>query len=541
MGTNLAGIQISFIDIFIIVFYLLGILALGLWSVRKQKMSSQNYFLASRSLRWPVIGAALFASNISTIHIVGLAASGFNDGLVWGNFEWMAAFLLIILGLVFAPFYFENEIATLPEFLEKRYGPFARSFLAFLGIIAALFMHIGVSLYAGAVVVENFFGVDVVVSILLISVITALYTVIGGLRAVVITESFQTIILISGAFLVTVLAIWELPEQGINSWLDLRKAVKPEQLSMIHTHEESPLPWYAVLLGYPVLGLWYWCADQTIVQRVLGANSLYDAKTGPVFAGFIKILPVFFMVLPGVLAYVLFGSQIQDSNDAFLVLVTELMPTGLKGLMAAGLLAALMSTIAAALNSAATLVTVDIVGKIRPSVSDSQKVLIGRVTAVIVMILAILWSPFIGQFRSIFDAINILLSVISPPIATVFLLGVFWGRGTRQAANVTLVLGFILGVTVFLLDFPVIGEVKLFTDVYGIPFLMQAWWLFVICCFIYSGISFITPAPDHDKIKSLYFETPFKFVKGELQGISDPRLLSLLLIVVVFVLYFLLK
>lgn len=535
----LLNAQISFIDIFVIILYLFGILVLGLWSVRKQKMSSQNYFLAARSLRWPVIGAALFASNISTIHIVGLAASGFNDGLVWGNFEWMAAFLLIILGLIFAPFYFENEIATLPEFLEKRYGPFARSFLAFLGIIAALFMHIGVSLYAGAVVVENFFGIDVLVSILLISLITALYTVIGGLKAVVITETLQTVILIIGAFFVTLLAIQALPEHGIDSWQALREAAKPEQLSMIHTQEDSPLPWYAVLLGYPVLGLWYWCADQTIVQRVLGARTLHDAKTGPVFAGFIKILPVFFMVLPGVLAYVLFGGQIQDSNDAFLVLVSRLLPTGLKGLVVAGLLAALMSTIAAALNSAATLVTVDIVGKIRPSVSDRQQVFIGRVTAVLVMVLAILWSPFVGQFRSIFDAINVLLSVIAPPIAAVFLLGVFWRRGTRQAANVTLVAGFVLGVTVFLLDFPVVGDVKLFTEIYGIPFLMQAWWLFVVCCFVYSVISLLSPPPDDAKIKGLYFETPLKFVEGDLQGVSDPRLLSILLILTMGALYYL--
>ncbi|MFH5833834.1 sodium:solute symporter [Halalkalibaculum sp. DA3122] len=535
----LSNAQIGVVDISVIILYLLGILALGIWSVRKQKMSSKNYFLAARSLKWPVIGAALFASNISTIHIVGLAASGFNDGLVWGNFEWMAAFLLIILGLVFAPFYFENEIATLPEFLEKRYGPFARSFLAFLGIIGALFMHIGVSLYAGAVVVENFFGIDVVVSILLISFITVLYTAIGGLKAVVVTETLQTVILITGSFLVTLLAIWSLPEYGIDSWQALKQAAKPEQFSMIHTHEDSPLPWYAVLLGYPVLGIWYWCADQTIVQRVLGARSLYDAKTGPIFAGFIKILPVFFMVLPGVLAYVLFGSQIQDSNDTFLVLVTELMPVGLKGLMAAGLLAALMSTIAAALNSAATLVTVDIVGKIKPSITDRQQVLTGRVTTVVVMVLAILWSPFVGQFRSIFDAINVLLSVIAPPIATVFVMGVFWKRGTRQAANVTLVTGFLLGVAVFLLDFPVIGDVKLFTEVYGIPFLMQAWWLFVTCCIIYAGISLVTKPPGIDQIKGLCFDSPLSFLEGSPEGAKDPRMLSALLILIMVVLYYL--
>ena len=530
----------NYIDLSIIVLYLVGVLALGLWSVRKQEMSSNSYFLAGRSLRWPVIGAALFASNISTIHIVGLAASGFNDGLVWGNFEWMASFILILLGLVFAPFYFNNQITTLPEFLERRYGPFARSALAFFGIIAALFMHIGVSLYAGALVFENFFGIDVYLSILIISLITAIYTVVGGLKAVVVTETLQTVILIGGAFLLTLLAFSALSARGIHSWQALQEAVKPHQLSMIHTHSDgSVLPWYAVLLGYPVLGIWYWCADQTIVQRVLGARTLYDAQAGPIFAGFIKILPVFFMVLPGVLAYVLFGDQIQDSNDAFLVLIMELLPVGLRGLMMAALLAALMSTIAAALNSAATLVTVDIAKRVKPSMSDRQEVIVGRVAAVAVMGLAILWSPFVARFRSVFDAINVLLSVIAPPIATVFLLGVFWKRGTRQAANVTLIVGFLMGVTTFLLDFPVIGQVKLFTETYNTPFMMQAWWLFVICCGIYSGVSFVTEPPDTDQIKGLYFEKPLKFLAGKVQQISDPRVLAIFLVSIMILLYYL--
>lgn len=525
----------------IIIFYLTGILVLGLWSVRKQKMSSSNYFLAGRSLKWPVIGAALFASNISTIHIIGLAASGFNDGLVWGNFEWMAAFMLIVLGLVFAPFYFRNNIATLPEFLEKRYGPFARSFLAFLAIVTALFVHIGVSLYAGSVVIEEFFGINMYWSVLLISLITGIYTVVGGLKAVVVTETLQTVILIIGAFMLTLLSLLALPDHGITSWAELKQSARPGQLSMIHSGGQSPLPWYAVVLGYPVLGLWYWCADQTIVQRVLGARTLYDAQVGPIFAGFIKILPVFLIVLPGVLAYVLFGGQITDSNDAFLVLVSELLPTGLKGLVVAALLAALMSTIAAALNSAATLVTVDIAGKIRPDTPDQRKVFIGRVTAVVVMIAAIAWSPFVGQFRSIFDAVSVLLSVLSPPIATVFLLGIFWKRGTTEAANATLVAGFLMGVIVFLLDFPVLGQTKLFTDTWGIPFLMQAWWLFVICCGIFAVVSMATSAPDYQRIEGLYLSHPLKFLAGPLEEARDPRLWALGLCGIMMVLYYLFR
>ena len=263
----------------------------------------------------------------------------------------MASFVLILLGLVFAPFYFKSQISTLPEFLERRYNGAARSFLAFMGIIGALFIHIGISLYAGAAVFEQFFGIDVLTSILIISVLTAVYTVLGGLKAVVVTETIQTVILILGALIVTVFAIMALPDHGVHSLAELKAQLKPRQLSMIHTDNSQGLGWYAVLLGYPILGIWYWCTDQTITQRVLGAKTQYDAQAGPLFAGLLKILPLFILVLPGVIAYVLFKDQIgDDANQALPVLITELIPTGLKGLISAALLAALMSTIAAALK-----------------------------------------------------------------------------------------------------------------------------------------------------------------------------------------------
>ena len=222
-------------DLIVIVAYLVGILAAGIWSTRKQRLTSNNYFLAGRSLRWGVVGSALFAANISTIHLVGLAASGYNEGLVWGNFEWMATFTLILLGLVFAPFYFKTKISTLPEFLERRYSPASRSFLAFMAIISALFIHIGMSMYAGAAVFHQFFGIDVTTSIVVISLITAIYTILGGLKAVVVTEAIQTGILLLGAVVVTGLAILALPQHGIHSLSELKAALKPGQLDMIQT------------------------------------------------------------------------------------------------------------------------------------------------------------------------------------------------------------------------------------------------------------------------------------------------------------------
>ncbi|MBE9516943.1 MAG: sodium/solute symporter, partial [Bacteroidetes bacterium] len=285
--------NIPTLDLIIILAYLCIIILIGIISAQRKKITSEGFFLAGRSLNWGMIGAALFAANISTIHMVGLAANGFKDGIVWGNFEWMATFLLIILALFFAPFYFKNKISTLPEFLEKRYGPKTRSFFAFIVIITALFSHIGISLYAGAVVLKTFFGIDIMVSILVISFITTLYSILGGLRAIVVIETFQSVILIGGAALLTILSIGMLGDQGIHSIEELKAVLRPNQLDILQSGKDSILPWYAILLGYPVLGIYYWCADQTIVQKVLGAKTMSDAQNGPLFAGFLKILPVF--------------------------------------------------------------------------------------------------------------------------------------------------------------------------------------------------------------------------------------------------------
>ena len=536
-------LSIPVLDLVIIVAYLIGILAVGILSVRRLKLTSQVYFLAGRSLPWGMVGAALFAANISSIHLVGLAASGYNEGMVWGNFEWMATFTLILLGLVFAPFYFKSRISTLPEFLEKRYGPASRMFLAFMAILAALFIHIGMSLYAGAAVFKQFFGIGVVTSIVIISVITAIYTVLGGLKAVVVTETIQTVILILGAVLVTVFAILALPDHGIHNLAQLKAAVKPDQLSMLQAHSQVGLTWYAVFLGYPILGVWYWCSDQTIVQRVLGARTQQDAQLGPLFAGGLKILPVFIMVFPGVVGYVLFRGTIgADSNQTLPVLIKQLIPTGLKGLISAGLLAALMSTIAAALNSSATLVAVDIVKRWKPSVSDERTVRIGRWSAVLVMLVAMAWSTQGSRYSSIFEAINAIASHLAPPITTVFLWGVFWKRGTKQAALTTLITGFSLGALAFLFDMPVIGHEKLLTHRLGIPFMMQAWWMFCLCSLIFVVVSLLTPRPDPSQVEAMTWRNPLQVIAGgRIKGFSDPRLWAGVLLAIVAVLYYLLR
>lgn len=531
------------LDVAIILLYMCGILAIGLLSVRRIKITGNIFFLAGRSLSWQLVGAALFASNISTIHLVGLTASGYNEGLVWGNFEWMASYTLILLSLIFAPFYFKTRISTLPEFLERRYSPASRSVLAFMAIIAALFIHIGMSLYAGAAVFQRFFGINVVASVVIISTVVGIYTVLGGLRAVVVTETVNTAILIFGAVLILGFALAALPQHGIHSLSGFRAAAKPGQMSMLHTKDSAGLSWYAILLGYPILGIWYWCTDQTIVQRVLGARSAEDAQLGPLFAGFLKILPVFLLVLPGVIAYVLFHGIIgAESNQTLPVLIEQLIPTGLRGVITAAVLAALMSAVAAALNSTGTLVAVDIVKRLRPETSDHAQVKIGRISSVVVMILAMLWSTQGGRFSSIFEAINAIAADLAPSITVVFLWGVLWRRGTKEASLATLVSGFCLGVVAFILDLPVFGTDKIITTRWGIPFMMQAWWLFCICSLIYVVVSLLTPAPSPESIEGLTWSHPLSaLTEKKFEGARDPRAIAAVLAVAVAVLYYIFR
>ena len=541
-----AGLTIPTLDLVIIVCYLLGIMGIGIWAGYKRGSSSEEFFLAGKSLGWPIVGAALFTANISTIHLVGLAADGYRIGLVVGNFEWMAAFTLIILGLVFAPFYLRNRLQTLPEYLEKRYSPITRTFMAFIAILGALLIHIGISLYAGAKVMEHFFGINMYVSIVVIALITATYTIIGGLKAVVVTDSIQAVLLLLGAAVLTVVSITHLPDVGIHSLTELKAAVKPEQMNMIHGLKNASrflneYSWLTVIFGYFVLGIWYWCTDQTIVQKVLGARSEKDGQKGAIFAGFLKIIPVFLMVFPGIIGYLLFKEQIMEPNDTLLVMMKNLLPTGLRGLMAAGLLAALMSTIEAALNSTATVTAEDIVKRLRPRTRDRTLVLVGRITAAVVILLAMAWSTQGGRFTSIFVAINKIPMMFAPAITTVFLMGVFWKRGTKEAALATLSGGAVMGGLYFLIDLPVIGEVQWVSDPVrglGIPFMMAGLILFVFCVALYVIVSLLTPRPAEDQLTDLCWGKPSQAImRGRITGPTDPRVMAGILVVIMIILY----
>jgi len=545
--------MISTIDIVITIAYILFIVTIGLWSGRRKKekteSSSNDYFLAGKTLRWPMIGLALFATNISCLHLVSLAQSGFDSGLLNGNFEWMAAFTLILLALFFIPFYIRSGVTTLPDFLERRYNKACRDWLAFVSIISAIIIHIAFSFLAGGIVLETLFGINMYASIVIIAALTGLYTIIGGLRAVVVTESIQSIVLIAGALIITYFA-WN----KVGSWDHLTTVLQNNQaadkLSMIRpVGDKSGLSWVAVFLGYPILGIWYWCADQTIVQRALGAKDENHAKAGALFCGFIKILPVFIFVLPGLFAYVLYktnaidlsslqqaganGAQTLNTKGIYTLMITQLLPKGLVGILVAALLSGLMSQIAGALNSIATLSSFDLYKRYRPDASDAKMVTVGRISAAIALMVSLALLPLLNQYTSLFEGINDVIAHIAPPITCVFLLGVFWKKASAKSAQYTLWLGSLLGVAVF-----AVNKLNPDTLIGQIPFMMMAFYLFCACMLMQIGFSYIYPVQHTAESNKLYWKSfwePLQ-VKGW-TGIGNYKTLSALLLGIMAVLY----
>jgi len=546
--------MIGSFDATVSILYVIVILAIGLWTGLRHRNASKKgnvaseYFLAGKSLKWPMIGLALFATNISCVHLVSLAQSGFDTGLLNGTFEWMASFTLILLALFFVPFYIKSGVSTLPDFLEKRYNRASRDWLAFISILSAIIIHISFSLLAGGIVLQTLFGVNMYTSVIIIAIITTVYTVVGGLKAVVVTESIQTVVLLSGAVIMSVVAY-----NKMGGWDNMVHVLQQNnqlnKLSMMRPHgDSSGLPWYAVLLGYPVLGIWYWCADQTIVQRVLGAKDENHARVGPLFCGFIKILPVFIFVMPGLFAYALYqtgqlnlssiktmaaGKEVVNSKGIYTLMILQLIPKGLAGVLVAALLSGLMSQISGALNSISTMASYDIYKRYKPDVSDERLVKAGKIAAGLSFVLSLLLLPLLNSYESIFNGLNDIIAHIAPPITCVFLLGVFWGRASAKSAQLTLYIGSAAGVLVFayskLLPHSMLGQ---------IPFMMMAFYLFVFCVLLQVGITFLYPAQHTAESSKLYWRSPLESLQSPgWQGFGNYKFLSVLLISAMVVLF----
>ena len=369
------------IDIAIIAVYFVVIFAIGFYFARKERTST-DYFLASRNVGWFAIGASLFVSNISTEHFIGLAGSGASSGLAVGSFEWLACLILLVLGWVFVPFYLRSNVFTMPEFLERRFSRSCAVYLAGISILAYVFTKISVHLYAAAIVLERVVGWSPLTAAVILVIATGIYTIAGGLAAVIYTDLVQTLILIVGAVILTVIGMHQ-----VGGFAGLRAALPASYFHMVKPMSDPDFPWTGIFFGAPILGIWYWCTDQVIVQRVLSAKDEGHAKAATIFAGFLKILPVFMLVLPGLIAVALYRDlfkfgphgEVLNGDIAYPTLIINLLPTGLVGVMIAALLAALMGAMSSVFNSASTLVTLDFYKKIKPDASEKQLVGFGRV------------------------------------------------------------------------------------------------------------------------------------------------------------------
>jgi solute:Na+ symporter, SSS family len=491
----------SAIDYVIVLGYFAIVFSIGIYFFRRAK-TSQGYFLAGRSVGWVAIGASLFATNISSEHFIGLAGSGASSGLAVGHFEWLAVFMTMILGWVFVPFYLRSSVYTMPEFLERRYGPACRWYLTTVSVLAYIFTKISVSLYAGSLVLRQTVGWDFYTSAAVMVVATGVYTIFGGLGAVIYTELLQAFVLLAGAITLTVLGL-----SAVGGMEGLRASLSPEFFSMMRPVTDPAFPWTGIFFGAPILGIWYWCTDQVIVQRVLGAKSEEDARGGALFCGLLKILPVFVLVLPGLIARALYADV--QGDEAYPTMVVRLLPPGVMGLMVAALMAALMSSLAGTFNSASTLITFDVYQKFDPGASERRLVSVGRLFTVVMVGLGILWVPFISYLSTeVYIYLQSVQAYVSPPIAAVFLFGVFWPRANRYGAITALGAGAVLGATRFILELnrdSVIAQ--MFGPLVTMNFLHFAIVLFAISTVLLVAVSLATEPDNLARLRGLTFKT----------------------------------
>lgn len=480
--------EISIFDWMIVFLYFAFIIWRGIGYAGKHQ-NAEDYFLAGRSLTWPLIGLSLYASNISSSSLIGMAASGYETGFSVFSYEWMAAVVLVIFAIFFLPFYLRSKIYTLPEFLEKRYDARSRYYFSALTILTNIGVDTAATLYAGALVVQLIFpSVELWPSILILALVSGLYTIAGGLKAVVYTDAIQAVLLIVGSALLTLLAFIK-----IGSW-EAVKAVTPAQhFHIIQPHNDAFLPWPGLFSGVFLLGFYFWATNQFIVQRALGAKNLRQGQWGSIFAGFLKVsTPLLIMIAPGLMARVLYP-DIEKANYVFPMLMFDLLPKGLLGLVLAGLIAAMMSSIDSALNSASTLVTMDFIKKLRPQTTSVQLMWSGRAATFVFMLAAAAWAPQIDKFPTLWQYLQSALSYIVPPIVALFFLGIFWKRANGHGALAGIAVG-VFAAVFFLV----------FSDSEWMPaihFLYVAAIIFGLSCLAVFAVSLLTAAPSEKKVR----------------------------------------
>jgi SSS family solute:Na+ symporter len=551
-----AGSTLATLDWVILAGYFALLLGLAWWVIRKNKDAADDYFLAGRNLGWFIVGASIFASNIGSEHLVGLAGSGATDGVAMAHYE-LHAWCLLVLGWVLVPFYMRAKVFTMPEFLERRFTPSARWVLSVISLVAYVVTKIAVGIFAGGVVfsvllpdmrlgpLDSFW-----LGSILVILLTGAYTILGGLRAVAYTEALQTVILIFGSILVTIFGL-----RALGGWEELRAVCGSEMFNLwkplvpegveatwapvkesgrMAWYFNDNYPWLSMLFCAPVIGLWYWCTDQYIVQRALGAPNEREARRGSIWASFLKLLPVFIFIIPGMICFALAttgqvdgikevmmdenGQIIRDeAQKAFPLLVATVLPVGVRGIVVAGLLAALMSSLAGVFNASATLFTMDFYSRLKPNVSQHQLVWIGRIATAIMVAIGLAWIPVIQGGKGLYDYLQGVQSYLAPPIFVVFFLGVFWKRLNGPGCLAALIIGFILGLFRLAVDTPVkLGlsgfengytEGSLLWIINNMFFQYYSILILLVCAVVMVVVSYATAAPDYQKINGLTYGT----------------------------------
>ena len=495
------------LDWIVIAMYFMLLAGVAVWVMTRKQQTTEDYFLAGRNLGWFVVGASIFASNIGSEHVVGLAGAGAGGKIPMLIYE-LHAWIVIMLGWVFLPFYLRSGVFTMPEFLERRFSPATRWFLSVFSILAYVLTKVSVTVYAGGIVISSLLQIDFWFGALITVVLTGIYTILGGMRAVAYTEALQTVIMVLGSAILTYFGL-----KAAGGWAGVRENLPPEYLNMWRPNTDPDFPWLPLLISSTIVGIWYWCTDQYIVQRVLAARNIQQGRRGTIFGGLLKLLPVFLFLIPGVVALALKNKgelQWDTADQAFASLLMQKMPVGLRGLVAAGLMAALMSSLASVFNSCSTLFTVDIYKKLRPMDSEEKLLRIGRYATAIVVVLGIAWIPIMQNISGVlYEYLQSVQSYIAPPITAVFLLGIFFSRINSQGAIATLVSGLVVAVLRLSLELsrdslPAGGILH---TVGTVNFLTFSAWFFLFCVAVCVTVSLLTPAPSAEKVRGLTFGT----------------------------------
>lgn len=517
------------LDWIVIGAFALALIGIIVYVFKQKQQSSGDYFLAGRDATWIAIGASIFASNIGSEHLIGLAGAGASSGMAMAHWE-IQGWMILILGWVFVPFYSRSMVLTMPEFLERRYNPASRTILSIISLISYVLTKVAVTVYAGGLVFKEVFGIEELwgidffwIAAIGLVLITALYTVIGGMKSVLYTSVLQTPILLLGSIIIVVLGL-----RAVGGWEAVVAATQAtpvneagdSMFNLMRSNNDKDFPWLGVLIGSSIIGFWYWCTDQYIVQRVLSGRDEKQARRGTIFGAYLKLTPVFLFLIPGMIAYAMVANgtvvngevfSMTSADAAFPTLVAKLLPAGVKGLVVAGILAALMSSLASLFNSSAMLFTIDFYKRFKPSAPEKQLLHVGRIATVVIVILGILWIPVMKSVGSVlYKYLQDVQSVLAPGIAAAFLLGILSRRITPKAGLWGLITGFVVGITrlsakVYYSTTPDAAQTWFKDLFYDINWLFFSGGMFLFSALVMIMVSFFTKRASVEQLQGLTF------------------------------------